>query len=45
MNIGVSIFDGVDFETQAKYFKKINVERTFINSEMPDFDKVIKLYR
>jgi len=44
MEIGISIFGGIDFDTQAKLFKKYGVRKTFIMSETPDIDNVIKCF-
>ena len=44
MNIGLGLFSGIDFETQVRCMKKSGVNRTFICSETPDFDNVMKLF-
>lgn len=44
MEIGISVFNGCGFEDQVKYFKKFGISRTFIMSETPCFDEVIKLF-
>ena len=41
---GISIYEGVSIENQIKYMKKYGVNRTFIRSEHPDFDNVMKLF-
>lgn len=44
MEIGISIYEGVSIENRIKYMKKYGVNRTFIRSEEPDFDNVMKLF-
>ena len=45
MEIGIGIFGGIDFDVQARLFKKHGVKRTFITSETPDVDNVITNFK
>ena len=45
MEIGISIFNGISFEDQARCFKRFGVRRTFIFSETPDLDSVMRLFQ
>lgn len=45
MEIGISIYDGVDYQTQVKYFKKFGINRTFGRSEDENFDEIMELFR
>ncbi len=45
MEIGISIFDGVGIEKQVECFVKLGVNRTFVMSEIPDFDKAMQLFK
>ncbi len=44
INIGMSIFGGIPHDRLAELLKENGIERTFIASEISDFDDVIKLY-
>ena len=44
METGMCIFSGVSYPEMVEGFKKYGVKRTFIGSEMPDFDNVMKLF-
>ena len=44
MKTGISIFGGISFENQAKLLKQYGVDRTFVMSEIPDFDSVMELF-
>lgn len=39
------IFDGVDFSDMVNSFKKFGINRTFIESENPEFEKIMKLFK
>lgn len=43
-DIGISIYSGIDYKKQAEYFKKLGVTKTFIGSEVDDFDGAIKAF-
>lgn len=45
MKIGISIFSGIDIEKQVECFVKLGVDRTFVMSEIADFDKAIQLFK
>ncbi len=45
MEIGISIFGGIEFEKQAQLFKKLGVKKTFIMSETKDVDRVIICFK
>ena len=45
MEFGIGIFNGIDFFTQAELFKKHGVNRTFVISEMSEFDRVIENFQ
>lgn len=45
MEIGISIFSGMKIENQVKCFKKAGVNRTFVMSDIPDFDAAMKLFK
>lgn len=42
MEIGIQLCGRIDCESQAAIFKKIGINRTFIGSEHPDFDKTME---
>ena len=44
MNIGVMVFGDIPQERRAELLKENGIERTFIASEIPDFDEVMQLY-
>lgn len=45
MEIGLGIFNGISYEKQVECFKKLGVKRTFIGSYIPEFERIIKLFR
>ena len=45
MNVGMNIFDGISLEEQVACFRKLGVNRTFLSSEMPDFDSAMRLLK
>ncbi len=44
METGIGIFSGISFEKQVECFKKHGIKRTFVSSEIKDFDKVMELF-
>ncbi len=44
MEIGMCIFSGVDYPEMVETFKKYGIKRTFIGSDEPDFDNIMKLF-
>lgn len=45
MEIGINIFSGVTPEAQVECFKKYGVTRTFLASEDPELERVVKLFQ
>ena len=43
-DIGISIYSGIDYKKQTEYFKKLGVTKTFISSEVDDFDGAVKAF-
>ena len=43
MEIGISIYDGIDYQNQVKYFKKYGVNRTFLHYKKENFEDIINL--
>ena len=43
MEIGISVFNGMDISSIVENLKKSGVNRTFIKSDAPNFDNVMKL--
>ena len=43
MEIGISIYSGIEIESIVKSLKEHGVKRTFLRSEMEDFDNVMSL--
>ena len=43
MEIGISIYSGIEIESIVKSLKEHGVKRTFLSSEMEDFDNVMSL--
>ena len=44
MELGISIFDGIDFETQTECFKKYGIKHTFIGAWEADFDNIAERF-
>lgn len=44
MEIGMCIFSGVDYPEMVESLKKYGIKRTFVGSDIPDFDNVMKLF-
>ncbi len=45
MNIGIVIFSGISVESQVENMKKVGINRTFVSSEIHNFDNVMDLFR
>ncbi len=45
MEVGIGIFNGISFEKQVEYFKKYGINRTFVGSDITDFDHVMGLFK
>ena len=43
MEIGISIYDGIDYKNQVEYFKKYGVNRTFLHYKKENFEEIINL--
>jgi len=44
MEVGMCIFSGIDYPEMVECFKKTGVKRTFVGSDIPEFDNVMKLF-
>ncbi|MBQ3141667.1 MAG: sugar phosphate isomerase/epimerase [Clostridia bacterium] len=44
MEIGLGVFDGFEHEELARLLKDLGVSRTFLVSETPDFDNVMRIF-
>ena len=45
MEIGIGIFGGISIENQVAWFKKLGITRTFVGSEIQDFDRAMAIFR